>query len=580
MVWERGIGGVEGHSEVWCWRRGASITDTTIGVISVQTHNASHPRVVADPQHRATVAWVDDDPDPTVGTYDQQTRVRAHSGSLLNPDQTTDDVCLAGGVDLPQFAGESQVKFGSPPALAVDGMGNVTAVWTEHLGSSPVVSSVVSARMAAGTGTWSMTPVSTGSVQPDGVVALSIASADAGPSTPGDVSIGWLGTSGGIRQGKVTTRMGAGPDAGTWHTQALNASGIADDVAVAATPSGGAIAAVTVHPSSIDRLDVVERTAGSTVWSAPTTISAPGIHARTPSVVVDALGGVTAVWESGGGSVSLQSRHRPPESTTWDALAPLPASSGASYPRLGVDSSRQVTALWTAFGSVGSVHATTLTPGSTPPAAAPVARMTSPSVLFLKSRAIAATWTSTGGTAPVTYDVRYRAARPTSGFGAAVIWRSGTTATAGTLTGAPGTTCFSARATGGGKVGAWSAERCAVVPLDDRALSASAGWAKRAGVGYYAATYRQTAVKNAALRLPGVRARTIVLGVGTGPGYGRIRVSLGSTVLGTFSLASPKVRKGVALTVKTFAQVRTGKLSVVAVTAGKKVVVDSVSVRQ
>jgi hypothetical protein len=116
--------------------------------------------------------------------------------------------------------------------------------------------------------------------------------------------------------------------------------------------------------------------------------------------------------------------------------------------------------------------------------------------------------TDAGGSGVASAVARYRAAPYGGGFGA---FHALGAATSMPL--ARGYTyCFSAAATDvAGNVSRWTAERCTVVPLDDRALAASPSWTRGAGASHYAGTYTTTVYQGAALTRTGVSGRRLVL---------------------------------------------------------------------
>lgn len=584
IVWQKNVTGTQAHAEIWCKRTTADPSDFTLGVISLQTHDAHTPQVVIDEQQRGTVIWADDDPDPVDGHFDFLRALHVQTASVVkNPNDANDDVCKPGGAELARESSTSGIKQFTQPMLAVDGMGNVSAAWTE-LDPSGVndVSSVVAARQVAGTGVWGKTPLVQNVVQPETLAVLDVTAADAGASTPGDVSVGLLHATTTAQTATVATRLGTGPDAGTWSSASLNPTGFADEITLASTPSGGTAAGVTLRDSTgttVRRLDFFERGVGATLWSSAAHLSDLAVNARYPDLAVDTLGAATIVWHTGAGSDELASRHRPPGTTTWDAIVPVPDGGSSYVVQLGTDPQGVGTLVWANYGSTGTMHSATLTAAAAPPPAPPKASMTQPTLALQKAKAFTAAWTSTGGTGPVTYDVRYRLAPYNGTFGTYRTWRFETTATSGVLSASPGTTCLSVRGKASGAVGAWSAERCTAVPVDDRSLTASSGWTNGTSTGFYSNTFRRATALNASLSLK-VRGRSFALLVARGPGQGKIKVYLGSTYLGTWNLAASTVQRQVIIPVKTLSTVGTGTIKVVVATSGLKVLIDGVYARQ
>lgn len=119
------------------------------------------------------------------------------------------------------------------------------------------------------------------------------------------------------------------------------------------------------------------------------------------------------------------------------------------------------------------------------------------------------------GTGAATYDVRYRRARYSGGFGALTYpaeWQGTAQASVALDTFAGYTYCFSVRARdASGNVSDWSAERCTAAALDDHSLSASPSWSRGYSGRYYFGTYRVTTRAGATLSRTGVVARRFAL---------------------------------------------------------------------
>jgi lysozyme len=112
------------------------------------------------------------------------------------------------------------------------------------------------------------------------------------------------------------------------------------------------------------------------------------------------------------------------------------------------------------------------------------------------------------------YDVRFRSAPRSAGFGGYAELVGATTETSATIEAQAGTTyCFSSRATDeAGNVSGWSSERCTVAPLDDRDLKASSSWARRSRSRFYLGTFMKAKRRGAALVARNVRVRDIPCG--------------------------------------------------------------------
>jgi hypothetical protein len=191
------------------------------------------------------------------------------------------------------------------------------------------------------------------------------------------------------------------------------------------------------------------------------------------------------------------------------------------------------------------------------------------------------TWGADPGTYDVaSYDVRYRRASWMGGFGSLILWKDHVTETDGTLGVSKGYTyCFSARARDvEGIVSAWTAESCTAVPLDDRSLTRSSGWAARTGSAYYAGTYLKTKSTGAKLTRTKIVAKRIALVATTCPTCGKVKVYWNGTLLKTVSLASSTTTNRKVITIRNWSSVKSGKLVIKVVSSGRKVVIDGVAI--
>ena len=183
----------------------------------------------------------------------------------------------------------------------------------------------------------------------------------------------------------------------------------------------------------------------------------------------------------------------------------------------------------------------TLTPDTTPPALT----VTAPPAVTLTGKA----GIGYGAGDAATYDVRYRVARYDGLFGAyryPAGWQ-GSAATAVEVTALPGWTyCFSVRARDvSANVSGWSADSCTAAPLDDRSLTASAGWSRGTSGAYYAGTYTATLTRGATLTRTGVRARRLALVATRCAACGSVGIYLDGTLVKTVGLyaATTKYRQ-------------------------------------
>jgi hypothetical protein len=192
--------------------------------------------------------------------------------------------------------------------------------------------------------------------------------------------------------------------------------------------------------------------------------------------------------------------------------------------------------------------------------APPTASMTA-LPLYRTTLAVPLAWTGTGA---VSYDVRYRRAAWSGGFGSPVIWKWATTATSGSFTAAKGYTyCFSARSrAASGGVSTWTAETCTTTPIDDRLLTATGSWTRGTGTAYFGGTFSRSTTAGARLTRTNARYKRLVLVATTCPTCGTVAVYAGSTLLKEISLYSATTVNQKRLTVRTYAALQSGTVSV------------------
>jgi hypothetical protein len=131
---------------------------------------------------------------------------------------------------------------------------------------------------------------------------------------------------------------------------------------------------------------------------------------------------------------------------------------------------------------------------------------------------------------------------------------------------------------GAGDVDASPATRAWTIPLDSTALTHSSGWSQRRGTEFYMGVYSQTSKQGAALRSRVSGMRKLALVVTTGPGYGAVKVYLGTRLLERVSLDSAVLTKQQVLPIQRFSSAKTGKVRVVVVSSGKPVRVEGLGV--
>ncbi|HZW44513.1 MAG TPA: hypothetical protein VFF32_09015 [Dermatophilaceae bacterium] len=154
------------------------------------------------------------------------------------------------------------------------------------------------------------------------------------------------------------------------------------------------------------------------------------------------------------------------------------------------------------------------------------------------------TWksTDTGGAGVASYNVRMRRASPYGRFGVYIYpstWQTLRTPSLALSLARGYQYCFSVRARdAAGNVGAWSAERCTSVALDDRSLTATSGWIRGTSSSYAYGTWTRAARTGVSLTRTSVQGRRIALVVATCPTCGVVDVYHAGVKIGRVSLYS------------------------------------------
>lgn len=180
---------------------------------------------------------------------------------------------------------------------------------------------------------------------------------------------------------------------------------------------------------------------------------------------------------------------------------------------------------------------------------------------------------------PVTFTVQKREAAFNGNFSSFSNWKT-TSATSASLSATAGTTyCFRVRATdSAANQSAYSSERCAATPLDDRGLSVLSGsWARKTGSSFYRSTATQASGKGATIQVKGVKARSLTLVASRCSTCGTVAVIWNGATIKTLSLKGSTANK-VEYFIKKFGSVATGTLKLKITTSGKLVKIDGLEV--
>jgi hypothetical protein len=193
-------------------------------------------------------------------------------------------------------------------------------------------------------------------------------------------------------------------------------------------------------------------------------------------------------------------------------------------------------------------------------------------------------WSATPGAGTITsYDVMYRRARWNGSFALWVPLWTGTTATAGTFHGLPGST-YCATVMAHDSVGGqsyWSdVDTCTAVPLDDRSLARSSSWSLGTGSSHYLGTYTRASTNGATLTRTHVVARHIDLVAMTCSTCGKVRAYFNGALMATIDLHSATTVYRKVIAIVDSPTTLNGTLTIKVVGSGKRVVVDGVGIRR
>jgi hypothetical protein len=103
-----------------------------------------------------------------------------------------------------------------------------------------------------------------------------------------------------------------------------------------------------------------------------------------------------------------------------------------------------------------------------------------------------------------------------------------------------------------GNVSPWTSSRCTARPLDDRAVTASAGWSRVTGSGYYAGTVTKTTQAGRTLTRTGAITSRVALVATTCATCGRVQVLVNGGLYRTVSLYSATTKRQVLIVLPPF----------------------------
>ncbi len=215
----------------------------------------------------------------------------------------------------------------------------------------------------------------------------------------------------------------------------------------------------------------------------------------------------------------------------------------------------------------------------------PKAGLTAPSKTVNISKNITLKWNASdnaGGSGLANVDIRVKSAKYNHAFGSFTQPASlqHLTGTSHGFTGAAGTSyCFSVRARDhAGNLSAFSAQKCTMIPVDDKTMKVGSGsWTRKSGqAGAFLGTLSTTSAHNATLKLNGVHVRQLGVLVKRCSACGAFSI----TFAGKTFTANTAGSGFVVFTIPTSPSVKTGNLVVKVTSTGKQVQIDGVAAPQ
>ena len=228
---------------------------------------------------------------------------------------------------------------GIPPSIVSDTNGNLSAAWQASAGAWNVIQ--VSSR-SAGTSSWS-TPTTIslgGSNQDNNFASLAY-------SPNGDLMAVWQHSSAASINSLQASTRAAGSS--SWSAITTIALGSNFNLQLVFDPSGNA---TVLYTDANNQVAAASLPAGSSTWTTPAALTTGAVYAPTTALVTDSHGMLTAAWNvlSPPDRVLVQTATRPAGVTSaWTTPTTLtPNSSGAESvtPQLAVDPNGNVTCVW------------------------------------------------------------------------------------------------------------------------------------------------------------------------------------------------------------------------------------------
>ncbi len=213
----------------------------------------------------------------------------------------------------------------------------------------------------------------------------------------------------------------------------------------------------------------------------------------------------------------------------------------------------------------------------------PTVKLTGSMPAFTLASQVTITWSgSDAGSGIAHYQLHYRRAAYNGGFPSTwtlpSAWKALTSLKVTASLTAGYDYCYQVQAIDrAGNASGWSASQCVARPLDDRSMSATAGWTRGTSSAYYLSTYTSTTRYGAALTKSSVALDRIGVVATKCASCGVIGIYVGTKLIGKVNLASSTTKYKVLILLPKFS-LRTGKVTLKVLTTGKKVLIDGLAV--
>jgi len=178
-------------------------------------------------------------------------------------------------------------------------------------------------------------------------------------------------------------------------------------------------------------------------------------------------------------------------------------------------------------------------------------------------------WSATDDFGVASYDARERHAGPTGAFTGYSSWYSGTSTSALYAAAVGQTVCISVRAADiSANAGAYTADKCTGIPIDDSALTAQK-FTRKSNAAYFNGTYSLSVVMGAKLTSTTITGKRLAILATTCAACGSIQFKWKGAVIGTFSLYSATTKHNVIVPVTVLTAAESGIAQIVTLSTAR-----------